>query len=204
MAVRPLDLNRTVTRARAPVFAVDGSGRIRLWNRAAERFLGYAAHEVLGRPSCEVFPPHARGAGALCYRGCHVGLIALDGPAQNASTWTSTKKGRPIRVDVSAIIIAGPRDRSTTVVHRLRERSVPPPAVPATPRRRRLRGRSLLTGREIDVLRLMANGMNTRTIAAALHISEATVRNHVQSILGTLGVHSRLAAVAFAHRHDLL
>lgn len=60
------------------------------------------------------------------------------------------------------------------------------------------------TRREIDVLRLMGAGMNTRAIAGTLGVSAATVRNHVQSILGKLGVHSRLAAVAVAHRRALL
>jgi two-component system nitrate/nitrite response regulator NarL len=47
----------------------------------------------------------------------------------------------------------------------------------------------------------MTEGLNTAAIAGRLAVSPATVRNHVQSILGKLGVHSRLEAVAFAARH---
>ena len=61
-----------------------------------------------------------------------------------------------------------------------------------------------LTRREIEVLRLITSGANTRTMAERLHVSPATVRNHVQHILGKLGVHSRLEATAYATRHRLL
>ncbi|MBI4561800.1 MAG: response regulator transcription factor [Candidatus Rokubacteria bacterium] len=61
-----------------------------------------------------------------------------------------------------------------------------------------------LTRREQEVLRLMTAGANTKTIAQRLHVSPATVRNHVQNIFGKLGVHSRLEAVAHATHHSLL
>jgi DNA-binding NarL/FixJ family response regulator len=46
------------------------------------------------------------------------------------------------------------------------------------------------------VIGLLARGMGTREMADRLQVSRATIRNHVQSILGKLGVHSRLEAVA--------
>jgi len=55
-----------------------------------------------------------------------------------------------------------------------------------------------LTARERDVLALLARGMDNTSIAASLHISEKTVRNHVSSIFGKLGVSSRAEAVARA------
>ncbi|MBI4010672.1 MAG: response regulator transcription factor [Candidatus Rokubacteria bacterium] len=61
-----------------------------------------------------------------------------------------------------------------------------------------------LTRRELEILRLIAGGANTRIMAEKLHVSPATVRNHVQNIFGKLGVHSRLEAAAFATRHGLL
>jgi DNA-binding NarL/FixJ family response regulator len=61
-----------------------------------------------------------------------------------------------------------------------------------------------LTRRELEVLRLLATGVNTKGAAEKLHVSPATVRNHVQNIFGKLGVHSRLEAVAYANRHRLL
>ena len=61
-----------------------------------------------------------------------------------------------------------------------------------------------LTRRELEVLRLMTMGVSTAQAAERLHVSRATVRNHVQNIFGKLGVHSRLEAVAFASKHRLL
>ena len=61
-----------------------------------------------------------------------------------------------------------------------------------------------LTGREVEVLALVATGKTNREIAAALVISEHTVARHVQHILAKLGVSSRTAAGAFAFEHDLV
>jgi DNA-binding CsgD family transcriptional regulator len=61
-----------------------------------------------------------------------------------------------------------------------------------------------LTGRELEVLALVATGKTNREIAAALVISEHTVARHVQHILAKLGVSSRTAASAFAFAHDLV
>jgi DNA-binding NarL/FixJ family response regulator len=61
-----------------------------------------------------------------------------------------------------------------------------------------------LSNRELQVLALLAEGASSRRIAEALDISPNTVRTHVQSVLTKLQVHSRLQAVAFAIRHDLL
>jgi DNA-binding NarL/FixJ family response regulator len=61
-----------------------------------------------------------------------------------------------------------------------------------------------LTGRELEVLALVAMGKTNREIAAALVISEHTVARHVQNILAKLGVSSRTAAAAFAFEHDLV
>lgn len=61
-----------------------------------------------------------------------------------------------------------------------------------------------LTGRELEVLRLMAAGKRNREIAAGLVISEHTVARHVQNIFTKLGVSSRTAASAFAFEHDLV
>lgn len=61
-----------------------------------------------------------------------------------------------------------------------------------------------LTGREREVLALVAKGSTNREIAAALVISEHTVARHMQNILGKLGLPSRTAASAFAYEHGLV
>ena len=61
-----------------------------------------------------------------------------------------------------------------------------------------------LTDREMQVLRLVGRGMANRDIAQALFISENTVKNHVRNILEKLQLHSRMEAVVFAVRENLL
>ena len=61
-----------------------------------------------------------------------------------------------------------------------------------------------LTERELEVLRLVAKGMNNREIARQLFISENTVKNHVRNILEKLQLHSRMEAVMYAVREKLL
>jgi DNA-binding NarL/FixJ family response regulator len=61
-----------------------------------------------------------------------------------------------------------------------------------------------LTGREMDVLRLVAKGLRNRDIAQELFIAENTVKNHVRSILEKLNIHSRTEAVVYAVREKLL
>ena len=60
-----------------------------------------------------------------------------------------------------------------------------------------------LTPRELDVLRLIADGRSDQEIAAALALSRRTVTSHVTSILTKLGLPSRAAAAAHAVRHGL-
>jgi len=61
-----------------------------------------------------------------------------------------------------------------------------------------------LTDRELQVLKLVAQGMSNREAAEALFISENTVKNHVRNILEKLHLHSRMEAVVYAVREKLL
>jgi DNA-binding NarL/FixJ family response regulator len=60
-----------------------------------------------------------------------------------------------------------------------------------------------LTEREVDVLRLMARGLDNVDIAARLHLSEGTVRNHVSAIFAKLDVSNRTQAAIIAIQHGL-
>lgn len=61
-----------------------------------------------------------------------------------------------------------------------------------------------LTSRELEVLRLVAQGLSNRDVADHLFISENTVKNHVRNILEKLHLHSRMEAVMYAVRQRLL
>jgi DNA-binding NarL/FixJ family response regulator len=61
-----------------------------------------------------------------------------------------------------------------------------------------------LTSRELEILRLLADGSGTRQIAGSLTLSCHTVRNHINNVMAKLGVHSRLEAVVEGQRLGLL
>jgi DNA-binding NarL/FixJ family response regulator len=61
-----------------------------------------------------------------------------------------------------------------------------------------------LSGRELDVLRLVATGESNKAIAQRLFLSEATVKSHLFRVFGKLGVDSRTAAVAAARDRGLI
>jgi DNA-binding CsgD family transcriptional regulator len=61
-----------------------------------------------------------------------------------------------------------------------------------------------LTRRQIEVLRLLADGANTETVAGDLGIALETARNHIRGLLRRLGVHSRIEAIAEGRRRGLL
>ncbi|MDP9411091.1 MAG: response regulator transcription factor [Actinomycetota bacterium] len=61
-----------------------------------------------------------------------------------------------------------------------------------------------LTPRELEVLRALADGLSDKEISERLHVGVGTVRNHIVSIFGKLGVHSRLHALVFAVRHGIV
>jgi two-component system NarL family response regulator len=61
-----------------------------------------------------------------------------------------------------------------------------------------------LTAREVEILRVLAEGKSTDEVAESLFISRLTVQSHVKSILAKLGVHSKLEAVTFALRRGII
>ncbi len=211
-----MDLDELLSNTADGVCAITGEGKITLWNRSAEKILGYTAREVVGRPCCDVFVGRDTTGNRLCYRGCHVqSLVKMGEPVQHFEMATRTKTGKPVWIDISILVVPGSRNGLQSTVHLFRDVTAPhemeavlrerltqakpvPAAVAGEP------SSTPLTRREIEILRLMTGGANTKTMAERLHVSPATVRNHVQNIFGKLGVHSRLEAVAHVTTHGLL
>lgn len=73
--------------------------------------------------------------------------------------------------------------------------AAPPPAVAA-------HGRDELSARELEVARLVANGLSNPAIAAELFVSVATVKTHVSHILSKLGLQSRVEVANWIAVHD--
>ena len=193
--------------------AVGAHGRIVLWNRAAERILGYTAREVLGRPCCDVFEGHDDNGNRLCYQGCHVVKLAdLGETIQSFDMKTRSKAGRPVWLNVSILRLADAGPAGPATVHLFRDVTatkelltlVHERLTATAEREAGVDPNLLLSRRELEVLRLLALGLNTRAAAERLHVSPATIRNHVQNLFSKLQVHSRLEAVAYASRHRLL
>ena len=80
------------------------------------------------------------------------------------------------------------------VVHRAVGEATSPPEPPPLP----------LTPREVQVLRLLAQGLDNEAIAQRLVVTKRTVQNHVSNIYGKLGVASRTEAMLYAIRHELV
>lgn len=194
-------------------FAIDAEGRIVAWNRAAEKLLGYTVREAVGRLCCDLLMGRDDNGHRLCCRDCYIrDLVRMRGQVHNFDMRTRTKAGSTIWVNVSTLKVWSDgigdmtihllRDVTATreILGLIRERlSTPAPLGPAPPD-----GNGALTRRELEILRTISTGLNTKDAAEKLHVSPATVRNHVQNILGKLGAHSRLEAVTYATRHRLI
>jgi DNA-binding NarL/FixJ family response regulator len=100
--------------------------------------------------------------------------------------------------DAWAVGIALPLDQ---VIEDALQEPLARPAAASTAPRRTAGG---LTPREVEVLRLVADGRTNRDIAAVLVLSEHTVARHIANIFNKLGIASRTGAAAFAVRQGLV
>jgi DNA-binding NarL/FixJ family response regulator len=81
---------------------------------------------------------------------------------------------------------------------------ISPPETQVVPAPRRPLSADVLTARETQVLRLMAEGLSTKEIATTLHVTFKTAASHRSRILSKLGVHESISAVRWAIRIGLL
>lgn len=98
------------------------------------------------------------------------------------------------------VVAAGDALLAPSITRRVIERMIAAPRVSVEP------SSSLdhLTGRELEVLRLLARGQSNAEIADEMVISETTVKTHVSSVLAKLRLRDRVQAVVFAYEHGVV
>lgn len=203
------------------VFAVDLKERIVFWNDGCEHLLGIPAQEALGRACYDVVHACNLSGQAFCKTGCHMARLAEGGSAPETTLLRFCNgRGKMLKLSLRTVLVPSQQRNQWAVVHllyrgetadecesleqfdrqqpwmpegkRIRNKALPPPSV------------DLLTARERGILRLLAGGHSSSVISRQLCISHVTVRNHIQHLIGKLGVHSQLEAVAYAYRHNLI
>jgi PAS domain S-box-containing protein len=208
-----------IARSKEAVFAIDSSDRIVLWNKRAEDLLGRPARAVLGKRCYEVLAGRDAQGNIYCYRNCPVAFQARERQSEPVARFPlqlPTGNGEMRWIEMSLFAIPSYHPALSTVVHIVREGKNSPSSLEKKLEKEAARHEPLwpmtssegepvaLTEREQEVLRCLARGMSTTAIARKLSIAPVTVRNHIQSILQRLDVHSKLAAVVYAYRHQLI
>jgi PAS domain S-box-containing protein len=162
-----------------PSYVLDTTGVVRWINAAAERLVG----DVRGRHFTSVVAPED----SLRARELFSRKVLGTSSATDATGVLVSTAGKRLPVEISAVpLING--ERVVGVFGLLQGRPDDRPIAP----------HPHLTPRQAEVLRLLEQGHSTKQIAAELHLSTETVRNHVRHLFRALGVNSRLEAVAAA------
>jgi DNA-binding CsgD family transcriptional regulator len=183
-AQRSVDLIETLSRLGRPSLIVNREGRITWQNDAGRELFG----DLVGRIAVgsTVAPDHAASAQRQFER--KLGGV----PFTDYEIDVITRHGRRVRAEISSVAIPG--DDPERAVFAIAWLEPEPP----------LARDAGLTPRQKDVLDLLAKGQSTEQIAAGLHLTTETVRNHIRHLLKTLGAHSRLEAVVVARRQGLI
>ena len=164
-----------------PSYLIDKAGVIRWLNPAAIELFG----DVRGRLYTSVVAPEETRRAREVFTSKTIGAVSV--------TETEAVFLRADRTRVALELCAVPLRNGDQIVGVFGQVVSEPKEPPGAPH-------PDLTPRQTEVLRLLEQGRSTRQIADELHLSTETVRNHVRRLLRTLGVHSRIEAVAAARR----
>lgn len=185
----PIDdqqLKPVMERLGVPAYALDVRGMIRWLNQAAIALVG----DIRGRPFSNVIAPQD-----VSRLRQQFARKVFEGGSSVFDATVITKEGRIAKVGATSTALT----RGGEVVG-LFGVMVRPAAVEHEPPVAAER----LTPRQLEVLQLLARGTTTDRMAADLHLSRETVRNHIRAVIDRLGARNRLEAVAFARRDGLL
>jgi PAS domain S-box-containing protein len=173
------DVEQALNSVGVPSYVLDTTGVVRWINAAAERLVG----DVRGRQFTSVVAPEdSRRARELFSR-----KVLGTAPATDTTGALMSTAGTRVPVEISSVpLMSG--ERVVGVFGLFEEHPDDRPMAP----------HPHLTPRQVEVLRLLEQGRSTKQIAAELHLSTETVRNHIRRLFRALGVHSRLEAVAAA------
>lgn len=181
-------------RSGSAMFACDERLRITAWNAAAEQLVGVPREQAVGKQCWEVLRASDPAGSLVCGSRCSRARLAAHGwPVESQEL---DVRGNEVRTRVVVDTLTAQDGESRSVVHVLRRPSADAaPAEAASVR---------LTPRQLEVLRLLAEGRPAKEIARTLWLSETTVRNHIRAVLRELDSHSQLEALSKARRIGLV
>jgi PAS domain S-box-containing protein len=203
-----------ISRSGDAVFVMDSRNRIIRWNKACESLLGFSARSVMGKPCHEVVRGRDGNDNEYCQQSCPAAHQARDGRARPVCPFVlnvPAADGSTKTVSSSLFSVPSYHSALATLVHVFREATLPTVMGRTNSESREplepfvTSGGEVVafTAREREILGCLVEGLSTAAIGLKLFISAVTVRNHVNSILHKLDVHTRIAAVAFAHQHEI-
>jgi PAS domain S-box-containing protein len=166
-----------------PSYLIDTSGIVRWLNAAARRIVG----DVRGRQFTSVVAPEETRRARELFARKVVGAARVT----DAGIVVIDADGQRVAVEVSSIPVYD-GEHVVGVFGQVTDLIEEPHAHPELQ----------LTPRQSEVLELLERGRSTRQIAEELQLSTETVRNHIRHLLQAVGAHSRLEAVAIAHRSN--
>ena len=197
------------------LFVADEHQRIVAWSPSAEAALGYRAEDVIGRPCYEVVAGKDIRSHPVCRPHCSAITNALRGRVTAAYDLASLVNKEGERAWVNNTIIVGRDARNRPlIIHTFRPLKEAAQRSQATrlPPRARSTGRpdtqpgglKPLGRRELEALRLLAGGLGTAEIAAAMTISPLTARNHINTVMRKLGARNRVECLLVAAERRLV
>ncbi len=200
-----------------PAFASDDDHNIVAWNTALERLLGRPAASVIGSKCWQAFGGRDVFGNPYCHQFCGARQAILrNEPVRRFDLDVCKESGEVVRVSCSTLLVSSNTKARPTVVHLLQpvtacgaaeddgeccsaacdDAGAVPEALPGQS--------AVVTRRQLEILRYLAEGWTNQAVAEVLGISVSTVRTHANNILRKFAVHSIRQAVARARHSGLL